>query len=74
MGVSTITENGHQVTIQTVEKTDHLGATYWQGRAMFRIAADRARVDIVTHARHPSRESAERAALDLARRNGWGAS
>lgn len=74
MSVRTITDNGHSLTVQTVEKTDYLGARYWQGRAMFRVAEARARVDVVTTARHANRESAESAALALARRNGWGAS
>lgn len=74
MSVRTITERGYQLTVQTVEKTDALGATYWQGRAMFRIAEGRARADVVTMARHGSRENAESAAVALARRNGWGAS
>jgi hypothetical protein len=74
MSVRTITDNGHSLTVQTVEKTDTLGTTYWQGRAMFRVADARARVDVVTTARHASRENAEAAALALARRNGWGAS
>lgn len=74
MSVTTITENGRQVTIQTIEKTDHLGATYWQGRAMFRVAGERARVDVITSARHQTSKSAEASVLALARRNGWGAS
>ncbi len=39
---------------------------------MFRIASGQARVDVVTRTRHPTREAAERAALALARENGWG--
>lgn len=74
MSVRTITDNGHSLTVQTVEKTDAFGAVYWQGRAMFRVADARARVDVVTTAHHATRESAERAALALARSNGWGAS
>lgn len=74
MSVRTITENGHSLTVQTVEKTDVPGAICWQGRAMFRVADARARVDVVTTAHHATRESAERAALALARSNGWGAS
>lgn len=74
MSVRTITDNGHSLTVQTVEKTDHLGARYWQGRAMFRVAGARARVDVITTARHATRESAESAALALAHKNGWGAS
>ena len=31
-----------------------------------------ARVDVVTRTRHATREAAERAALALARDNGWG--
>lgn len=74
MSVRTITDNGHSLTVQTVEKTDSLGAPYWQGRAMFRVADARARVDVITTARHATREGAEASALALARRNGWGAS
>ncbi len=39
---------------------------------MFRTASGQARVDVVTRTRHPTREDAERAALTLARDNGWG--
>ena len=40
--------------------------------AMFRTASGQARVDVVTRTRHPPREAAARAALALARDNGWG--
>nr|WP_298152533.1 hypothetical protein [uncultured Pseudoxanthomonas sp.] len=72
MSVSTIIEHGCPLTVQTLERVDALGATYWQARAMFRIASGQARVDVVTRTRHATREAAERAALALARENGWG--
>lgn len=71
MSVRTITDTGHRITVQVLQKTDVLGATYWQGRAMFRIADGRARGDVVTTARHASPEAAETAALALARASGW---
>lgn len=71
MSVKTITENGRQLTVQTLQKVDPLGVTYWQGRAMFRIADGRARADVVTRTRYATRESAENAAIALARANGW---
>ncbi|TQM12136.1 hypothetical protein FB548_2063 [Pseudoxanthomonas sp. 3HH-4] len=74
MTVRTITDNGHQLTVQTIEKIDPLEMVYWQGRAMFRIAEGRARVDVVTTERHVSRDRAESAAIALARRNGWSTS
>lgn len=72
MSVRTITEDGHQVTVQVLQKTDVLGATYWQGRAMFQIADGRARGDVVTTARHATPAAAETAAIALARASGWG--
>ncbi|HEY0862298.1 hypothetical protein MUU77_03295 [Pseudoxanthomonas sp. F37] len=72
MSVSTIVEHGCPLTVQTLERVDALGARYWQARAMFRIASGQARVDVVTRSRHATREAAERAALALARENGWG--
>ena len=71
MTVKTITEDGRQLTVQTLQKVDPLGVTYWQGRAMFRIAHGSARADVVTRTRHATRESAENAAIALARANGW---
>ena len=65
-------EHGCPLTVQTLERVDALGATYWQARAMFRTASGQARVDVVTRTRHATREAAERAALALARDNGWG--
>ncbi|CAN7234172.1 hypothetical protein LJR168_003292 [Pseudoxanthomonas sp. LjRoot168] len=73
MSVKTITEDGRQLTVQTLQRTDALGASYWQGRAMFRIAEGRARADVVTRSRHATREAAENAAIALARANGWSA-
>ena len=72
MSVRTIVEHGCPLTVQTLERVDALGATYWQARAMFRTASGQARVDVVTRTRHPTREAAERAALALARDNGGG--
>ena len=46
MTVKTITEDGRQLTVQTLQKVDPLGVTYWQGRAMFRIAHGAARADV----------------------------
>lgn len=74
MSVRTIADNGYQLTVQTIERIDALGAPYWQARAMFRIADGRARADVITTAHHGTRESAESAAVALARRNGWGTS
>ena len=71
MSVKTITEHGRQLTVQTLQRVDALGTTYWQGRAMFRIADGRARADVVTRSRHATREAAEQAAIALARTNGW---
>ena len=48
MSVRTIVEHGCPLTVQTLERVDALGATYWQARAMFRIASGQARVDVVT--------------------------
>ena len=73
MSVKTITEDGRQLTVQTLQRTDALGASYWQGRAMFRIAEGRARADVITRSRHATREAAENAAIALARANGWSA-
>ena len=73
MSVKTITEDGRQLTVQTLQRVDALGTTYWQGRAMFRIADGRARADVVTRSRHATREAAEHAAIALARANGWNA-
>ena len=39
MSVRTIVEHGCQLTVQTLERVDALGATYWQARAMFRTAS-----------------------------------
>lgn len=72
MSVKTITEGDQSLTIQTLQKVDHLGAHYWQARAMFRIADGRARADVITSVRHASVAHAERAVVELARRNGWG--
>ena len=72
MGVKTITEDGHQITVQVLQRTDVLGASYWQGRAMFQIADGRARGDVVTTARHATTDAAEAAAIALARASGWG--
>ena len=52
MSVKTISELGHQLTVQVWEKTDQFGRTYWQARGMFRIAGDNARVDVITASRH----------------------
>ena len=71
MSVKTITEGGRQLTVQTLERAGPSGTTYWQGRAMFRIADGRARADVVTRTRYVTRESAESAAIALARANGW---
>ncbi len=73
MSVRTITEDGHQITVQVLQKTDLLGSTYWQGRAMFQIAGGRARGDVVTTLRHVTPEAAENAAIASARASGWGA-
>jgi hypothetical protein len=72
MTVKTIIESGHRLTIQTLDRVDHLGVSYWQARAMFRVANESARVDVITRSRHPTAEAAERAAVQLARDNGWG--
>lgn len=72
MSVRTITEDDHQVTVQVLQKVDVLGATYWQGRAMFQIAGGHARGDVVTTARHKTADAAEVAAIALARASGWG--
>jgi hypothetical protein len=72
MTVRTITEDSHQITVQVLQRTDILGATYWQARAMFQIAEGRARGDVVTTGRHATPEAAENAAIALARRSGWG--
>lgn len=50
MSVRTITENGYQLTVESLEKVNHLGMAYWQGRAMFRVADGHARADVVTSA------------------------
>ena len=39
MSVRTIVEHGCPLTVQTLERVDALGATYWQARAMFRTAS-----------------------------------
>jgi hypothetical protein len=72
MSVRTITDGDHQITVQVLQKTDVLGATYWQGRAMFQIADGRARGDVVTTARHATPDAAETAAIARARASGWG--
>jgi hypothetical protein len=74
MSVKTISELGHQLTVQVWKKTDQFGRAYWQARAMFRIAGDSARVDVITASRHGASEAAERAVVQLARDNGWGRS
>jgi hypothetical protein len=72
MSVRTITENGHQVTVQVLQRTDVLGTSYWQGRAMFQIADGRARGDVVTTVCYATPGAAETAAIALARASGWG--
>ncbi len=74
MTVKTITENGHQLTGQILQRTDASGLSYWQARAMFRVANQTARGDVITTSRHASTEAAERAAIRLARDHGWGRS
>lgn len=74
MSVRTITENGYQLTVESLEKVNHLGMAYWQGRAMFRVADGHAQADVVTSAQYAHRDSAEEAVIALARKNGWGAS
>lgn len=73
MNTKTIARNGKPLTLQTFQKADLLGITFWQGRAMFRIAGDTARVDVVTTERHGCPQSAEDAVIALAIENGWGA-
>ena len=46
MSVRTIVEHGCPLTVQTLERVDALGATYWQARAMFRTASG-ARLKVV---------------------------
>jgi hypothetical protein len=74
MSVKTITEMGHQLTVQVWERTDQFAASYWQARGMFRIAGATARVDVITASRYASSDAAERAVVQLARDNGWGRS
>lgn len=72
MTITTLVENGHPLTVQTLQRRDHLGAAFWQGRAMFRFAQGTARGDVVTTARYLTPEAAEKAVVDLARKAGWG--
>lgn len=74
MPVTTLIENGHQLTVQTVERADHLGTPFWQGRAMYRFAGGTARGDVVTTARYAAAETAQQAVVQLAKKNGWGSS
>lgn len=71
--VKSIVENGMSLELTIEQRQTDTGIAYWRARYSFATGMGSARLHGITVALHATEETAELAALGLARRQGWAA-